>query len=116
MGTAESICQSYGDKLPFPKSQKEKMLLGKIGKQYKLPGNFHPIDLKLSGSDYIMSNGQRPVNEHWFSGEPNKGKRRDFVVSIQFLSWLDVDDSFLANNSWSALVTIICQQICSPGN
>ena len=110
MGTAESICQSFGDKLPFPKSQKEKMLLGKIAKQYKLPGNFHPIDLKLSGSDYFMSNGQRPVNEHWMSGEPDYGKRRDFVVSPQFIFWLDVDSNFVS------LISIICQQICSPGN
>ena len=110
-GTAESICQSYGDKLPFPKSSNEKKLLRAIAKQFKLTGaRYYPIDLKLSGSDYFMSNGQRPVNEHWMSGEPDYGKRRDFVVSPQFIFWLDVDSNFVS------LISIICQQICSPGN
>ena len=109
-GTAESICQSYGDKLPLPKSQTEKVKLRTIATQFKLTGvRYYPIDLKLKGSDYFMSNGQRPVNEDWLSGEPDKYTRRDFVISPQFVLWLDVMGTFSS-------ISIICQQICSPGN
>ena len=114
-GTAESICKSFGDKLPFPQLSEERNQLKKIAKEFIPTGWVYPIDLKLNGSDYFMSNGQRPVSEYWLSDKPDKNTRKNFVVSVEFVAWMDVDASYWTKHGVNK-ISIICQQICSPGN